>query len=848
LLLVFIAAVVAATAFAFSETSVRAANQSYVPARKHDVDANSAIQAAIQYVRNDPAAGQDPNGNPTCLQSPDPQHSFTYTSNVIVNICPRQGSFVLASGPAAALLSLKPTTATTTGAGVGIDFNGTNNITNINGNLWSNSEFDVTGALHLTGDLYSWNSDNRPATWTGQSTYGCRMSQQGDSLTVTGNKHCNERADAASTTTTGSATTTLSSTINSSTTTVQVQSAAGFPATGQFFIRVEQEAMLVTAGAGTTTWTVTRAAAGTTAAQHAGGTTVSLAFGRTTTTLPVQSAASFPATGQFMVRIEDEKMLVTGGAGTTTWTVARSQDGTTAAAHPYGATVSYIDPLGVDPGDPYIHPNDPQGCSKIDLANSCGYQPAGSVGAVQHAASVTPNAGNCTLQPGTYTHGNELSAMASAPQRCSQITLAPGVFYLDFPDDSTDMQLPYGPFASGSDNTWTLNAPVVGPGTFTYDASGNITGVDCTAAGGGAQIVFANGSQMVNQKYLSLPCAMRAPNVSGAPRIALFGLADGAGAKTTLSPTSAVDCVACTAHFANPGNAAYLGSGDTTYPIGGTLATASSVPKNTTVSLQLTYPTNSLPSSPVTGIVVHAAHAESGGIGFATSPPTLKWGNCSVPLTGNAPYINPNPSLSQQNNESTWTSSDLLENNWVLNPACAFNAQSDPLTLTWSASTGGNNNQTVSLDGATIDVYTGVQSQKTSGLNGGPTSIYQGRTKDIIDSSGGGAVGHDSFAFNDAIYAPYDSIAPVCNNANGCQGFVAGNMAAWSLTFNVYTPEGQAASGGGSSPGALAPGQVVYDVYVRDSSTSPWKKWTSAYVTYDPNTLKPTIQTWVNRR
>src|SRR6516164_7001565 len=95
LLLVFIAAVVAATAFAFSETSVRAANQSYAPARKHDVDANSAIQAAIQYVRNDPAAGQDPNGNPTCLQSPDPQHSFTYTSNVIVNICPRQGSFVL---------------------------------------------------------------------------------------------------------------------------------------------------------------------------------------------------------------------------------------------------------------------------------------------------------------------------------------------------------------------------------------------------------------------------------------------------------------------------------------------------------------------------------------------------------------------------------------------------------------------------------------------------------------------------------------------------------------------------------------------------------------------------------
>jgi hypothetical protein len=69
------------------------------------------------------------------------------------------------------------------------------------------------------------------------------------------------------------ASTTLTSAINSSQTTVNVTSAAGFP-TSQYKIRIDDEVMTVTDGYGTTTWTVSRAASGTTAASHASSQTV----------------------------------------------------------------------------------------------------------------------------------------------------------------------------------------------------------------------------------------------------------------------------------------------------------------------------------------------------------------------------------------------------------------------------------------------------------------------------------------------------------------------------------------------------------------------------------------------
>lgn len=50
------------------------------------------------------------------------------------------------------------------------------------------------------------------------------------------------------------------------------------------------------------------------------------------TTLDVIDASSFPATGQFRIKIDSEIMIVT-GVSTNTFTVTRAQDGTSAASH-----------------------------------------------------------------------------------------------------------------------------------------------------------------------------------------------------------------------------------------------------------------------------------------------------------------------------------------------------------------------------------------------------------------------------------------------------------------------------------------------------------------------------------
>jgi hypothetical protein len=60
------------------------------------------------------------------------------------------------------------------------------------------------------------------------------------------------------------------------------------------------------------------------------------------TTITVASAAGFPASGNYYIRIDSEVLQVTGGQGTTTWTVARGQLGTSAASHLSGATVTAL--------------------------------------------------------------------------------------------------------------------------------------------------------------------------------------------------------------------------------------------------------------------------------------------------------------------------------------------------------------------------------------------------------------------------------------------------------------------------------------------------------------------------
>jgi len=72
-------------------------------------------------------------------------------------------------------------------------------------------------------------------------------------------------------------------------------------------------------------------------------TTLAGAMTASQTTLTVNSAAGFP-TSSFTIRIDDEYMTVTAGFGTTTWTVTRGVNGSTAAAHVTAQTVEWKTP------------------------------------------------------------------------------------------------------------------------------------------------------------------------------------------------------------------------------------------------------------------------------------------------------------------------------------------------------------------------------------------------------------------------------------------------------------------------------------------------------------------------
>jgi type II secretory pathway pseudopilin PulG len=65
------------------------------------------------------------------------------------------------------------------------------------------------------------------------------------------------------------------------------------------------------------------------------------------TTLTVAAASAFPAAPEFRVTIGSEVLIVTAGAGTTTWTVERGADGTSPAAHTAGETVTLTERVSI---------------------------------------------------------------------------------------------------------------------------------------------------------------------------------------------------------------------------------------------------------------------------------------------------------------------------------------------------------------------------------------------------------------------------------------------------------------------------------------------------------------------
>ena len=145
--------------------------------------------------------------------------------------------------------------------------------------------------------------------------------------------------------------TTLTSPITVGQTSITVAGIAQFPPPN-FYVSIGSEILLVTgvAGAGKTDWTVVRGQQGTTAAAAPAGTmvapvsastTLAAPLAATATSLTVASDAGFPP-AKFYISVGSEILLVNavGGAGSTTWTVLRGQQGTTAAAAPAGATVT----------------------------------------------------------------------------------------------------------------------------------------------------------------------------------------------------------------------------------------------------------------------------------------------------------------------------------------------------------------------------------------------------------------------------------------------------------------------------------------------------------------------------
>jgi hypothetical protein len=130
--------------------------------------------------------------------------------------------------------------------------------------------------------------------------------------------------------------------ITATSTALPVTSALGFPTSGNYTVKVDNEQMSVTGGQGTTLWTVQRGQGGTTQLAHANGASVSWDVDNADTTIYVASEAGFPDSGNFSIQIENEQMKVTGGQGTTLWTVQRGQGGTTAAVHAGGKAVNMV--------------------------------------------------------------------------------------------------------------------------------------------------------------------------------------------------------------------------------------------------------------------------------------------------------------------------------------------------------------------------------------------------------------------------------------------------------------------------------------------------------------------------
>jgi hypothetical protein len=195
--------------------------------------------------------------------------------------------------------------------------------------------------------------------------------------------------------------------IDNADTTIYVASIIGFPTPPpNFTIQVDTEQMTVSAVAGSSapyTLTVARGANNTAAAAHNGGKPVAMVVGKADTTIRVASAIGFPASGNFIIMVDSEKIRVDSVSGTATPTTVMNVTrgfNTTAAAHSSGATVMNLTSWvpSASTTDPSAHTDGvwvPVGLSGTDVVTPPSTDPppnpSGAAGTYEVAGTPNPS-------------------------------------------------------------------------------------------------------------------------------------------------------------------------------------------------------------------------------------------------------------------------------------------------------------------------------------------------------------------------------------------------------------------------------------------------------------------------
>jgi hypothetical protein len=156
LVMLTVVGLMVAAGLTYAGTSVRASNDAIRPNRASLYAADSAIQGAIEYVRDNPEMSSDVLGA-TCIPN-----FFRYTDptvgEVTVDACPQPDSLIYEGSFRAVLLTLGETDSD----GIMLSHNGD---VDINGHVWSNSDIELSNPTRMVmkgGRVWAWEDCGRP--------------------------------------------------------------------------------------------------------------------------------------------------------------------------------------------------------------------------------------------------------------------------------------------------------------------------------------------------------------------------------------------------------------------------------------------------------------------------------------------------------------------------------------------------------------------------------------------------------------------------------------------------------------------------------------------------------------